>query len=58
MLFEISNKYGKTIDFILMHERDKDAVKRFLKKALKSCKSKPYRINADKHAHTKQQLMN
>jgi len=43
------DKYGKTIDFILLHKRDKDAAKRFLKKALKSCKSEPYRINTDKH---------
>lgn len=33
-----------------MHKRDTDAAKRFLKKALKVCKSDPYRINTDKHA--------
>ena len=49
-LYRAINKYGKTIDFILLHRRDKDAAKRFLKKALKSSKSKPYRINTDKHA--------
>ena len=49
-LYRAINKYGKTIDFILLHKRDKDAAKRFLKKALKSCKSEPYRINTDKHA--------
>ena len=49
-LYRAINKYGKTIDFILLHRRDKDAVKRLLKKALKSSKSEPYRINADKHA--------
>ena len=33
-----------------MHKRDTDAAKRFLKKALKTHKSHPYRINNDKHA--------
>ena len=33
-----------------MHKRDTDAAKRFLKKALKTHKSHPYRINTDKHA--------
>ena len=33
-----------------MNKRDTDAAKRFLKKALKTHKSHPYRINNDKHA--------
>ncbi|MSO14201.1 Transposase for insertion sequence-like element IS431mec [Rickettsiales endosymbiont of Trichoplax sp. H2] len=49
-LYRVINKYGKTIDFILLHRRDKEAAKRFLKKALKSSKSNFYRINTDKHA--------
>ena len=49
-LYRAINKYGKTIDFILMHKRNTAAAKRFLKKALKANKSHPYRINTDKHA--------
>ena len=49
-LYRAINKYGKTIDFILMHKQNTAAAKRFLKKALKAKKSHPYRINTNKHA--------
>ena len=49
-LYRTINKYGKTIDFILMHKRNTAAAKRFLKKALKANKSHTYRINTGKHA--------
>ena len=49
-LYRAIDKYGKTIDFILMHKRNIDSAKRFLRKAIKNHESMPYRINTDCHA--------
>jgi len=48
-LYRAIDKYGKTIDFILMQKRNVDSAKRFLRKAIKNNGSVPYRINTDCH---------
>lgn len=50
-LYRAIDKYGNTVDFILLRTRATKAAKRFLKKAIKHSKDYiPYRINTDKHA--------
>ena len=52
-MYRAIDKYGKTIDFTLMHKRNTDSAKRFLRKAIKSHGSTPYRINTDCHTSYK-----
>ena len=49
-LYRAIDKYGKTIDFILMHQRNISSAKKFLRKAIKAHGCMPYRINTDNHA--------
>ncbi len=54
-LYRAVDKYGKTVEFMMTKRRDKNAAKRFFRKALKRNRM-PHRVNIDKSGANKAAL--